>query len=292
MSINPLLSICIPVFNRKKNILFLLDTIDYFNGIEVIVVDDGSDDGIETIFQNLKRKFSIKFYKSKVNRGRSPSLADAIKYSNGRFIIIMDSDDYFLPGALELIISTINKYEHQKCFIFGIQFLQKGKLEYNLPPTHLETNLLKLRADYNVKGDLKEVVDGKLLKKCVYRKAHEFRRTPTSLMWFYMSNLCKSFTVNKPVIFKNYKKFGMTDQIRKLKFENAEPMCELYYNYSLSKNYKSYFFRIRSKILYYRYLLLSKRKDKIKINDLIFFIIGFNLYVYDKAIYYFSKIKN
>lgn len=294
MSINPLLSICIPVFNQKKKLTYLLDTVDFLNGIEVIVVDDGSNDGIKKIFQNHKYKFSIKFYKSKINRGRSASLADAIKYSNGRFIIIMDADDYFLPGALSLIISSINKYQHQKCFIFGIQLLQNGILKNNLPPRNLETNLLEMRADYRVKGDLKEVVDSKLLKKCIYKKAYVFRRTPTSLMWFYISNLCKSFTINKPIIFKNYKKFGMTDQIRKLKFENAEPMRELYYNYSVSKNYKSYYFRIRSKILFYRYLFLSKKKIKIKIKieDIIFIIIGFSLSVYDKIIYQFFKFKN
>jgi glycosyltransferase involved in cell wall biosynthesis len=292
MSINPLLSICIPVFNRKKNLTYLLDTVDFVNGIEVIVVDDGSNDGIEKIFQNHEYNFSIKFYKSKVNRGRSASLADAIKYSKGRFIIIMDSDDYFLPGALSLIISSINEHQNQKCFVFGIQLLQHGILKNNLPPRNLETNLLELRADYRVKGDLKEVVDAKLLKKCIYKKAYKFRRTPTSLMWFYISNLCKSFTINKPIIYKNYKKFGMTDQIRKLKFENAEPMCELYYNYSVSKNYKSYYFRIKSKILFYRYLFLSKKKIEIKIKDIIFFIIGFSFSVYDKITYKFFNFKN
>ena len=52
MSIGPLLSICIPVFNRKKNLAYLLDTVDFFNRIEVIFVDDCSNDGVEKIFKN------------------------------------------------------------------------------------------------------------------------------------------------------------------------------------------------------------------------------------------------
>ena len=47
MKTKPILSICIPVYNRKKKILKLLDSIDSPNNLEVVIVDDGSTDGIE-----------------------------------------------------------------------------------------------------------------------------------------------------------------------------------------------------------------------------------------------------
>ena len=74
----------------------------------------------------------------------------------------------------------------------------------------------------------------------------------------------KSSEYDEAVV-KKYEKLGMTSMISKLKFENAEPMCDLYYKYSVSELYNSNFFRIRSKIQFYRYLYLSNRNLKIKL---------------------------
>ena len=47
MKTKPILSICIPVFNRKKKILELLKSIDSPENLEIVIFDDGSTDGIE-----------------------------------------------------------------------------------------------------------------------------------------------------------------------------------------------------------------------------------------------------
>lgn len=96
-----LISVCIPIFNRKKKFITLLNSIDYFNNIEVIIVDDGSTDGIKSLLKKYSFNFKIKLYLNFRNRGKCSSLADSIKYSSGHYIVIMDSDDYFLPGAIK-----------------------------------------------------------------------------------------------------------------------------------------------------------------------------------------------
>ena len=224
----PLISICIPVFNRKNKLISLLKSIDLSEDIEVIIVDDGSTDGLKNLLKEYHFDFKIKLYLNNKNRGRSPSLADAIKYSSGRYIIIMDSDDYFLQGAIKIIQSTLKKNRNIKSFLFGTKTLKNSVTEINLPPKNLEVNFLKLRADFKLKGDFKEVVSRALLKKCIYEKAYKFRRTPTSLMWFCMSTLCITKTIDIAIVVKKYEKLGMTSMISKLKFENAEPMCDLY----------------------------------------------------------------
>ena len=46
-SILPILSICIPTFNRKNGIISLLQSIDNNKDIEVVIIDDGSTDDLK-----------------------------------------------------------------------------------------------------------------------------------------------------------------------------------------------------------------------------------------------------
>ena len=179
----PLISICIPVYNRKKNLLKLLRSIDHHKDLEIVIFDDGSTDRVKDLLFK-QYPFKIRFFRTKNNRGRSPALSDAILNCFGLFTIIMDSDDYFLPGAIKLILSKIKKYKNIKSFVFGIKIFRNSTYKKNLPPRNMLVNLLKLRADFRVKGDLKEVVKTDLLKKCIYKNSYKFKRTPTSLIWF------------------------------------------------------------------------------------------------------------
>ena len=82
-----------PVFNRKNEVLKFLNSIDFFDNIELLIIDDGSTQNILELFNN-KYKYKFKYIKTK-NRGRSSAIFDAIKLSSGEYIMIMDSDDYF-----------------------------------------------------------------------------------------------------------------------------------------------------------------------------------------------------
>lgn len=290
MKKRPILSICIPIFNRKKKLSKLLKTIDFFKNIEIVIVDDGSTDNLKSIIKK-KYLFKIKFLRTKINRGRSSALADSIKASSGKYIIIMDSDDYFVKGSISLIISNIKKNKNIKSFVYGIKTFKNKTMQNKLPPKGLKTNLLKLRADYRIKHDLKEVVRSDILKKSIYKKAYMFRRTPTSLIWFNVSNYCNSLTFDAPVVIKKYEKSGMTSQISILKYNNAEPMRDIYLKYSKSKLYNSVFFRTRSKIQFYRYSYLSKIKFKIYQSELIYIFIGYIFYIFDTINYKISKKK-
>ena len=54
---NPLiLSICIPIYNRKEKLSKLLKTIDLFSNIEIVITDDGSTDDVKSI---LKKKIIL-----------------------------------------------------------------------------------------------------------------------------------------------------------------------------------------------------------------------------------------
>ena len=166
---NPILSICIPTYNRQKKLQSLLQSIKsgYEKEIEVVIVDDGSEDGTADYCNKLKCNFNLVLIVQK-NQGRSSALCNSIKKARGEFIIIMDSDDRFVVGALDTLTEYLVKYESilseericglvfncvdQKQRIIGKDFKFEGI-----------SNFLTYRADESVIGDKKEVVKSHLL---------------------------------------------------------------------------------------------------------------------------------
>ncbi len=287
-SILPILSICIPTFNRKNSIIALLQSIDNNKDIEVVIIDDGSTDDIKKAINYKQFDLNIKFRKT-INRGRSSALSDAIKLSSGQFIMIMDSDDYFIPKAIDSIIKEINLNKSIKCFLFGVEIKKNKFFKKNLPPKNLKANLLKLRADFKIKGDMKEVVSSEIIKKCIYKKCYKYRRTPTSLIWECVSRNIECLTINNCVVVKNFDDFGLTANISNIKYENPEPMFDLYKQYYFSNLYKSKLFRMRSKIQFYRYLFITKKNLDIRFEDIFFILLGFTLSHFDRWKYFYKN---
>ena len=254
-----LLSICIPTYNRKKELNTLFRSVDYFgDDIEFVVCDDGSTDDTEWLVEDYSSRFSIKYIYQE-NHGRALALKNAIKNASGEFTMLMDSDDYFLPSALEVILSNLKEYSEEKCFLFGIEIKsEKGSLK-NLPPDKVQSNFIALRADFGLKKDFKEVVKSSLLKCCLYEVSCGCRRVPTYLLWSRIAEGSDCLTFSTAVAVKEYLPGGMTDKILQLKTTCSIPMMELYELLSRSGRYNSNFYRWRSRLLWARYALHARK---------------------------------
>ena len=96
-----LISVIIPTFNRKLKVINAINSVlrQTYKGFELIVVDDGSEDGT---YEELKR---IKDKRLKVIRQSHQGVASArnrgVSESKGELIAFLDSDDIWLPNKLE-----------------------------------------------------------------------------------------------------------------------------------------------------------------------------------------------
>lgn len=101
-------SIIIPVHNAG---IFLEQAIrsvekQTVSGWELILVDDGSDDGSGAVCDSASARDSrIKTIHSK-NEGVSSARNKGLEASSGEWIAFMDADDTIAPDALELMLST------------------------------------------------------------------------------------------------------------------------------------------------------------------------------------------
>ncbi len=124
---NLTLSIVIPVYNEEKSIKNTLNLIPYDDGIEIIVVDDGSTD--KSVQEAMESNKSIKLIKLDENQGYGNAILTGIKNASGDIIITMDSDGQHNPNEIFRLIEPILNDKADICV--GSRYL--GQCNYNIP---------------------------------------------------------------------------------------------------------------------------------------------------------------
>jgi glycosyltransferase involved in cell wall biosynthesis len=223
----PLLSICIPTFNRRDAVTRLVRTIMGCPGdFEVRVHIDGSSDETDAALREIddpRLKVS-----SGPNRGKHPTLREAFAAAGGRFIMIFDDDDDLFPAGLSAILDDCANGAPQGAAGFIYPFLDEGGELLGGPFPVRRSNLIALRADHRVAGDRKEVVLAELLRAAVPSWMGRYRRTPMSLLWARVAMTHDIICRDEPVGTKRYLAGGITANIRKVKTENSAPMAALH----------------------------------------------------------------
>ncbi len=133
---NKTLSIVIPVFNEINFLSKLFDQLNkYFNkaDIEVIVVDDGSNDGSSNLLKEIQKKknykYSFKLIKLDINSGKGKAIQTGIKKSEGEYVLLQDADLELDTKDAKEMFDMIKINKDIKC-IFGSRYLS-GKLKKN-----------------------------------------------------------------------------------------------------------------------------------------------------------------
>ena len=106
-----MLSIVIPSYNDAKNIPLAIasaNQIKYVN--EIIVVDDCSTDNTKYLVKGISADFKkVKYFRNSVNRGSGLSFLKGLEKIQNKYVLMLNSDDFFLPEAIERLFEyTIN----------------------------------------------------------------------------------------------------------------------------------------------------------------------------------------
>jgi len=113
MKVMPLVSIAVITYNQIKFLRECLESIlnqDYEN-IEIVVADDGSDDGTQAMLKNYAGNFPGKFKLclSDKNKGITANSNAALFSCAGKYIAFMGGDDLMLPGKLSRQVEFMEK---------------------------------------------------------------------------------------------------------------------------------------------------------------------------------------
>ena len=109
----PKVSIIIPVYNVKQYLSEALDSVinQTYKNLEIIVVDDGSNDGSEIICEEYAKKDERIKLIHRENGGLSAARNTGLDNVTGEYVAFLDSDDIFLPEAIETALKSLISYD-------------------------------------------------------------------------------------------------------------------------------------------------------------------------------------
>jgi hypothetical protein len=96
----PVVSVVMPAYNAARTIGRAIDSVlgQTFNDLEVIVVDDGSQDG--TLALASARGGRVRAF-GQANAGPAAARNTGLGHARGEFVAFLDADDHWLPHKLE-----------------------------------------------------------------------------------------------------------------------------------------------------------------------------------------------
>ncbi|MFB6225172.1 MAG: glycosyltransferase [Candidatus Paceibacteria bacterium] len=108
---SPLVSVIIPVYNGEEYIEDAIRSVNSqtYGNIEIIIVDDASEDKSLEKIHKLKDKIGrkTKIFSHDVNKGISKARNKGIKNSRGEYISLLDQDDYYYENRIEYILDNL-----------------------------------------------------------------------------------------------------------------------------------------------------------------------------------------
>lgn len=162
-----------PTYNRGYVIEKLYRSLQKqrFYNFEWIVIDDGSTDNTNLIFQRIladSNRFPITYLKVE-NGGKHRAINKGVQIAKGELFFIVDSDDFLTDDALEKIIEVEESINEKEKSSFAGLCGNRGYSKNEIIGSTYEGQFLDItqleRAKYGISGDKAEVFYTRILKK-------------------------------------------------------------------------------------------------------------------------------
>lgn len=130
-------SICIPSYNRAKELRRLLESIDtkHISEVQIVICEDKAPKRAEVkavVEEFINRcSYEVKYVENHENLGHGKNLRECISKADGEYIILMGDDDVFIPEAFDNYFDFLKI--HNDCgYILrsSRQLLENGNYEY------------------------------------------------------------------------------------------------------------------------------------------------------------------
>lgn len=133
----PLVSIVIPAHNAETSLARTIDSvlIQKYASLEVIVVDDGSEDKTLDVAQAYGSKIRVA---EQQNQGQGSARNHGIRLASGELIAFLDSDDYWKPGFLDVCVSFLQSHPTAVAVNTGSTFVMRDGSQSNHPVLSVE----------------------------------------------------------------------------------------------------------------------------------------------------------
>ncbi len=117
----PRITVVMPVYNAERYLRAAIDSIlgQTFADFELLIVDDGSDDGSTAIVSSYTDE-RIRLIRNECNLGLIATLNKGLQAARGQYVARMDADDISLPTRLARQIAYLDR--HREVGVVGSYF--------------------------------------------------------------------------------------------------------------------------------------------------------------------------
>ncbi len=111
----PLVSILVPIFNVERYLRQCLESVLHqtFADIEVIAIDDGSTDSCPAILAEFAARDARLRVITKANTGYGHSMNRGLEAATGRYLAIVESDDFVAPEMIADLVAIAEEHDAQ-----------------------------------------------------------------------------------------------------------------------------------------------------------------------------------
>lgn len=178
-----------------------------------MIIDDGSTDNTRELVQEWKTENVIEIeYYYKTNGGMHTARNMAYDLTTTELNMIVDSDDWLVDDAVEIIIDFWYKNKSGKAYgIIAYNVTKDGKIVGSpLPREGMLSTLTELENKYRVKGDKKLILRSDLSKNFPFPEFLNEKFYPASYKYRMLDLEYGLLVMTKPVCVVNYNEDSMT----------------------------------------------------------------------------------
>lgn len=295
-------TIAIPTYNREYTLRRCLNSLEVqdFKDFEVLIIDDGSIDETELLVNEYISESNLNLiYIKKRNGGKYSAINKALKLAQGKYFMILDSDDWLNDNALNLVYEECLKIDFNdrysgvigKCALENNQVLGRDFPEEGMETSYIEMHYNQVFIN-NGYGDCCEVNKTNILKKYLFPEYETVKFIPEAYMFDQVGLESKLLCTNQILKIVEYQDLGITNN-NNFKQQN---ILGFLINYKMRiENIIPNINRVSLKIkiiAWWRYwdaLNKSKASKEFKINNVS--ILGYSVKISLPLINLFYKIK-
>ena len=204
----PLVTITTSNYNRREVLLRCMMSVEKqsFRDIEYIVVDNGSTVSFDDIMQKFMDEATIPvmFIKRSCGTGRHTGRNSATEQARGEYLCMIDSDDEYLPNAIETLVDAWKRIPAEKRHLYrevvGLSQDEHGKQVGASFPEGINDASIKEAFKIVQRPELcyehANMNRTILLKENPFINPEGVTDSPESVIWWRLAKQYKSYFIN------------------------------------------------------------------------------------------------
>lgn len=246
----PYITVFTPTYNRGNLLGRLYESLkrQTFRNFEWIIVDDGSSDNTEEVIKDFSKENDIAIkYIYQENSGKHIAINRGAIEAQGKWFLIVDSDDFLTDDALETICYYLQTIEDKPeyagvaglrgdadrtpWFSWGLED-RKTEDKYILSflgKEYVDATNFEYRWKYHIRGDRAEVLRTEILKENLFPQYEGEKFMSEGVLWTRIASQGLKFRwFNKVVYITEYREDGLTKNIQDV--HRRSPLGIAYYS--------------------------------------------------------------